>query len=73
MHKWKIDILLKDGTKLVGICNCDAVDSIDVVKRLLGENTKNDWFTILNRHETASLVVNTSEISAMEIIPAGVK
>lgn len=68
MCKWRIDILLKNGTKLVGIHKTECDNSGDVVRELFVNNA--NWFSIYTKSENASLVVNIDSIAAMEVMPA---
>lgn len=64
MHKWKIDISLKNGQNISGLYYGSEENSFDVGKQLFSEAS---IIAIMSLDETAQLFIVVDEISAMGI------
>ena len=68
MYKWKIEVLLKNGTRIHGVCRGDETTSADVVNNLLGKrNSAHYFFGFMDETETHNIVVNADEVTALDV------
>lgn len=66
MFKWRVNILLKNGTSLIGIYEGPENGSDAVAKKLL-VGPSNDFFGLYGRTMKSNMLVCRGEIAAIDI------
>lgn len=67
MYKWIIDVTLKSGEKINGLCCCDCINSNDVAKLLLNKKDSNTFINISDITNTDNIFIRYGEIAAINI------
>lgn len=67
MHKWKIEIMLKNGEMVSGIHKGNESDSHAVAKTLIGSARPNDFCCLYTLNETGSIFIRVGELATMAV------
>lgn len=65
VYSWPLEVVLADGTHLIGEYDCEISSSQELIADLL--NTHDGFFAFSNTHRRELYVVSSSEIMAITI------
>lgn len=69
MHKWKLNVALRNNNTIAGIFNGPQTNSTEVINALFKNAGPETFFGFLDIKEKSNILVKHSEVVAVEIAP----